>query len=68
MATDPLVDILGHQVVKSWADFNQATRCFSYVLLPHTYFGSSQFEGSWSLLPLVNVGSSALTGQTICDA
>jgi hypothetical protein len=53
-ATDLLVDILGQQLIKSWVDFNHSTRCFIYILLPCTYFGSSRFEGSWSMLPMVD--------------
>jgi hypothetical protein len=68
MAADPLVDVLGLQLVKSWVGFNQPTRCFSYVLLPRTYFGSSRYEGLWSLLPLVDAGLFALTGWTVRDA
>jgi hypothetical protein len=54
----------------SWSKvigLNQPTKCFSRVLLPRSYFGSSRFEGSWLLLPLVEAGLSALTGQTVRD-
>jgi hypothetical protein len=42
----PFIDIFGQQLVKSWADFNQSIRRFSFILFPHTYFGSSRFEGT----------------------
>jgi hypothetical protein len=63
--TDFFVDIFGQQLVESWINFNQPTRCFSCILLPRTYFGSSRFEGTKLLLSLVDVRLSAFSGQTV---